>query len=269
MADINTNFDPSNADVIMKTSVESASRAFTKLFDDVDLPPDPVEFPPEQDEETILSHLKFAEQLFPSSGISLCPVSHPKIRYHSASCEHILGHPHKKLTKMSLQEFYDLVHPDDLLALQQCYAFIGAQKGDDPEKQRYSVYFRVRTSAGVYVPIRNDQMAIRIRENSYLYLLTYNSMAAEEKFYHVKLDLYRKNNGAFVKIDTYNPQQGKKDITPRQNDIVTLVKKGFSNQEIADKLGISIYTVKNHKQMLFRKISVKSSIEMVNYVEKN
>jgi hypothetical protein len=239
----------------MKTSGESASRAFTKLFDDVDLTPDPVDFPPEQDEETILSHLRFAEQLFPSSGISLCPVSHPKIRYHSESCEHILGHSHKKLTQMSLPEFYELVHPEDLTALQQCYAFVGAQKSDDPEKQRYSIYYRIRTSAGVYVAIRNDQLAIRIGK-SYLYLLTYNSIAAEEKFYHVKLDHYQKINGSFVKIDSYN-------------DIVTLVKKGFSNQEIADKLGISIYTVKNHKQMLFRKISVKSSIEMVNYVERN
>lgn len=253
----------------MKTSVESTSRAFVKLFDDMELPPDPVEFPAEQDEEVILSHLRFAEQLFPSSGISLCPVSHTKIRYHSENCERILGHPHKKLMQMSLSEFYDLVHPDDLLALQQCYAFAATHKSEDPEKQRYSIYYRVRTSSGVYVAVRNDQLAIRVSNNSYLYLLIYNRISSEEKFYHVKLDLYRKINGSFIKIDTYNPQQGKKEITPRQNDIVTLVKKGFSNREIADKLGISIYTVKNHKQMLFRKISVKSSIEMVNYVEKN
>lgn len=253
----------------MKTSGESASRAFVKLFDDVELPPDPKTFPAEQDEELILSHLRFAEQLFPTSGISLCPVSHPKIRYHSQSCEHILGHAHRKLTQMSLPEFYELVHPEDLAALQQCYAFIGAQKCDDPEKQRYSVYFRIRNSEGVYFAIRNDQLAIRLRENSYLYLLTYNSLEQEEKFYHVKLDIFRKVNRNFVKIDSYNPQQGAKDITPRQNDIVTLVRKGFSNREIADKLGISIYTVKNHKQILFRKISVKNSMEMVNYVEKN
>ncbi len=253
----------------MKINVESASKAFAKLFDDVDLPPDPVDFPPEQDEETILNQLRFAEQLFPLSGISLCPVSHPKIRYHSASCEHILGHPYKTLMKMSLPEFYELVHPEDLPAVQQCYAFIGSQKKGDPEKQRYSVYYRVRTSTGVYVAIRNDQVAIRVRENSYLYLLIYNNITSEEKFYHVKLDVYQKINGTFVKIDSYNPQQKDKEITPRQNDIVRLVKKGFSNREIADKLGISIHTVKNHKQMLFRKISVRSSIEMVNYVDKN
>lgn len=253
----------------MKTNGESASRAFAKLFDDVELPPHPTLFSAEQDEEVILSQLRFAEQLFPTSGISLCPVSHPKIRYHSQSCGHILGHPHKKLMQMSLQDFYELVHPEDLPALQQCYAFIGAQKNDDPEKQRYSVYFRFRNSEGVYLAIRNDQLAIRLRENSYLYLLTYNGLEKEEKFYHVKLDIFRKINGNFLKVDSYNPQQGKKDITPRQSDIITLVKKGFSNQEIADKLGISVYTVKNHKQILFRKISVKSSIEMVNYVERS
>lgn len=252
----------------MKANGQSASRAFVKLFDDVELPRDPVMFPAEQDEELILSQLRFAEQLFPTSGISLCPVSHPKMTYYSQSCERILGHPHSKLMQMSLPDFFELVHPEDLPALQQCYAFIGPQKSGDPEKQRYSICFRLRNNHGVYMAIKNDQLAIRLRENSYLYLLTYNMMEKEERFYHVKLDIFRKINGSVLKIDTYNPQQGKKDITPRQNEIVALVKKGFSNQEIADRLGISVYTVKNHKQILFRKISVKSSIEMVNYVER-
>jgi DNA-binding NarL/FixJ family response regulator len=48
-----------------------------------------------------------------------------------------------------------------------------------------------------------------------------------------------------------------------------LIMKGFSNQEIADQLSVSVYTVKNHKQMLFRKANVKSSIELANYVRQN
>ena len=87
-----------------------------------------------------------------------------------------------------------------------------------------------------------------------------------EKFFHVKLEVYKRINGNLLKTYTYSPQQEDKEMTPRQNDVVELVNRGFTNREIAEKLGISIHTVKNHKQMLFKKINVRNSVELANYV---
>jgi DNA-binding NarL/FixJ family response regulator len=99
--------------------------------------------------------------------------------------------------------------------------------------------------------------------------MVFYNVSAEEKFYGVKLDIFRLGKNGFVKSYTYNPKQATTIITPRQNDIARLIVKGFSNQEIADQLSVSVYTVKNHKQMLFRKANVKSSIELANYVRQN
>jgi DNA-binding CsgD family transcriptional regulator len=254
----------------MRINSETVSKAFVDLFAEQEVYPDPAPvFVAEQDENIILNHLQFAERLFPKSGLSLCPVSHARIQYFSQSCERILGHPLAKLVKMSLPDFFGLIHPHDLPAVQQCFAFIKAQKPGDPELHRFAINYRIRNDSGEYVHIRNEQLAIRIRENNYIFMMLYTDVSKVEKFYHVKLEVHKKIKGNFLKIHTYNPQQEDKDITPRQNDIATLVIKGFSNREIAEQLGISIYTVKNHKQMLFKKVNVRNSVELANYVQRS
>lgn len=45
-------------------------------------------------------------------------------------------------------------------------------------------------------------------------------------------------------------------LTPRETQVLRLVALGLSNQEIADSLGISIETVKEHVQNLLRKLGV-------------
>lgn len=249
----------------MRVNGYTASKAFVDLFTDIEIPPDAsAAFVAEQDENVILSHLEFAEKLFPQSGLSVCPVTHPRVKFLSKSCEKILGHPHEQLVRMSLTDFFTQIHPDDLAAVQQCFGFIKSQKPGDPELHRFAVYYRFKNQNGDYVQIRNDNFAIRCREGNYLYLMGYS--ISGEKFFHVKLEVYRRINGNLVKTYTYAPQQEDKEMTPRQNDVVELVNRGFTNREIAEKLGISINTVKNHKQMLFRKINVRNSVELANYV---
>jgi DNA-binding CsgD family transcriptional regulator len=252
----------------MRTNTDSTAKAFVDLFEKAKQPEQSfTDFPAEQDEEIILNHLRFAEMLFPKSGIALCPVSHVNTQYYSISCEHILGHSQQALLKMTLPDFLNLIHPDDLPSVQQCFFYIKSFRSTDPEHYRFAIQVRIRNNRQEYEHIRWEQVAIKITTNSYLFLMLYSNISPEEKFYHVKLDVYRKVRGRFIKNQTYNPQQKEKDITPRQTDIVRLVIKGFTNQEIADKLGVSVYTVKNHKQTLFRKVNVKNSIELANYVK--
>jgi hypothetical protein len=62
----------------MRVNGYTASKAFVDLFTDIEIPPDAsAAFVAEQDENVILSHLEFAEKLFPQSGLSVCPVTHP------------------------------------------------------------------------------------------------------------------------------------------------------------------------------------------------
>ena len=47
-------------------------------------------------------------------------------------------------------------------------------------------------------------------------------------------------------------------LSPRQNEILTLVAQGHANKMIAYQLGMSEKTVRNHLTILFRKLNVES-----------
>ncbi|MEL7145215.1 MAG: LuxR C-terminal-related transcriptional regulator [Bacteroidota bacterium] len=53
------------------------------------------------------------------------------------------------------------------------------------------------------------------------------------------------------------------EISQREMDVLQLMAEGHSNQEIADKLFISIHTVKTHSSNLFSKLQVKRRTQAV------
>ncbi|MFK7810225.1 MAG: response regulator transcription factor [Saprospiraceae bacterium] len=52
-------------------------------------------------------------------------------------------------------------------------------------------------------------------------------------------------------------------ISGREHDVLKLMAKGYSNQEIADQLFISLNTVKTHASKLFSKLDVKRRTQAV------
>lgn len=61
----------------------------------------------------------------------------------------------------------------------------------------------------------------------------------------------------------------KESLTPRELEIIKLSAAGKSAREIASELCISKRTVEAHKERIFSKLDVKSTIEMVNYAFRN
>jgi len=55
------------------------------------------------------------------------------------------------------------------------------------------------------------------------------------------------------------------ELTPRELEIVHLIAERLSNKEIAKKLSVSLYTVKNHVHNIVEKLQVKNRFEAVEY----
>jgi len=56
-------------------------------------------------------------------------------------------------------------------------------------------------------------------------------------------------------------------ITDREREIIKMISNGFSNQFIAEKLDISLGTVKNHIYNIFQKTKVRNRVELCNLLK--
>lgn len=54
-------------------------------------------------------------------------------------------------------------------------------------------------------------------------------------------------------------------LTIREQEILKWIAEEFSNQEIADKLFISVRTVETHRKNMMRKLNVNNSISLIKY----
>ena len=55
------------------------------------------------------------------------------------------------------------------------------------------------------------------------------------------------------------------NVPRRQKQVGILVAQGFTNEEIAEKLGISRGTVETHRSDLFVRVGVHSAVELAHY----
>ena len=58
---------------------------------------------------------------------------------------------------------------------------------------------------------------------------------------------------------------GEPVLTPRENEILKLVAKGYTYREIAEQLFISVKTVQNHVQNILSKLQLRRRYELMRY----
>jgi two-component system response regulator NreC len=79
------------------------------------------------------------------------------------------------------------------------------------------------------------------------------------------LNRYIKN----LKEDDNGPENDLSSLSARQVEILKFWGNGFSNQEIAEKLFISIRTVESHKNHIMQKLNLKNTVDLVKFGIKN
>jgi ATP/maltotriose-dependent transcriptional regulator MalT len=70
-----------------------------------------------------------------------------------------------------------------------------------------------------------------------------------------------RSSGEPFELDTM--ELGRLGISKREYEVLTLIAKGMSNQEIADNLFVSLNTVKTHSSRLFEKLDVNRRVQAV------
>ncbi len=58
---------------------------------------------------------------------------------------------------------------------------------------------------------------------------------------------------------------GQEQLSPRELEVLTLIAQGYTNQQIADRLYLSVKTVETYKARVMEKLSLGSRVELVRY----
>ena len=61
---------------------------------------------------------------------------------------------------------------------------------------------------------------------------------------------------------------GEKELTGREKEVLRYISLGYTNQEIADKLIVSVKTIEKHKYHIMEKLDLKRRHELVQYAIK-
>jgi two-component system invasion response regulator UvrY len=67
-------------------------------------------------------------------------------------------------------------------------------------------------------------------------------------------------------INGQDQQVGLNSLSQREIEIIPYIKKGHSSKEIADALSISVKTVEVHRYNILKKLNLKNSAALVNYI---
>jgi len=72
-----------------------------------------------------------------------------------------------------------------------------------------------------------------------------------------------------IKNSSISDVAKKHQLTSREKEILKLYVEGYTNNEIAEKLNLSVFTIKTHKNNIMQKYNFKSTVEMIKFALRN
>lgn len=90
-----------------------------------------------------------------------------------------------------------------------------------------------------------------------------------EKYYCSKTKEILSNHISIENISLSDKSKSDYYLTPRELEIIKLITKGFTSQQIAERLGISYFTVSQHRKNILSKLGLKSVVELTKFAIDN
>ncbi len=69
----------------------------------------------------------------------------------------------------------------------------------------------------------------------------------------------------YVRSKTLKGEVRQRELTAREEEVLRLIARGYSNKEISNQLKIAVKTVESHKANLMQKLELRSRTEIVRY----
>jgi DNA-binding NarL/FixJ family response regulator len=92
------------------------------------------------------------------------------------------------------------------------------------------------------------------------------AVAGGEAFFYPSLARKLLDNYmGYARLETPSGPPGYEELSDREREIMFLIVRGLTNQEIADKLVISPSTVQTHRTRILQKLDLETTVDLVRY----
>jgi DNA-binding CsgD family transcriptional regulator len=173
-----------------------------------------------------------------------------------------------------IDDILALIHPDDMdfvskaenKALNYIYEVLGPDKF---LQYKCSYNFRFKTPDGSYRLYNHQSLILTLDENNNFIksLNIHTDISHITSHNNYKLSLIGlMGEPSFLNIDVMgqdNTQRDEKAFSKRELEIIRLIAEGRSSKEIAQKLHISIDTVKTHRKRILEKTNCANAAELI------
>lgn len=182
------------------------------------------------------------------------------IQYITSSFTRLTGHPQREVTRLFLD---NIIHEDDISYFYKCEEqsinFMNQHSFEDLFNYILIYTYRVKTLKGNFIRILQESQALEIDSNGILSktLITHKEIEDYISRPFDDFKIYDKSQHTYIDHNNcYN-------LTKRELEIVTLIKKGLSSLQISESLNISNNTVRTHRKNILNKSNCNSFIELV------
>jgi DNA-binding CsgD family transcriptional regulator len=161
------------------------------------------------------------------------------------------------------------IHPDDmpflLLNAITAIKFIYAHK-ENMSKYKFITEYRICNASGGYVRVIEQQSLLEPDKagNTWLALSVLDLSPDQSPLKSVKSGILSLQDNTFLSLRELC-ETTSAALSPREIEILQMVKNGLLSKEISDQLCISIHTVNTHRQRILKKLDVGNSIEAIQY----
>ena len=160
----------------------------------------------------------------------------------------------------------DNTHPDDvnyLLEIQkQAFRFFFSQKIEDRLNYKFAFKMRILTKSGEFLPFLFMIKATALDKDNHLWISLANGTASQtEKLFHpIIISTTNQNMSLIPEVNHFKIEYALPAISSRELEVIRLMGKNKSAEEITRMLNITLSTLKHHKNNLFKKLNATNSI---------
>lgn len=207
--------------------------------------------------------------------------SQGKYLYIDPSCHAVLGYELEHLAKEGPVYFTSLWHPADFKiysekTFPETIKFLKRQPVKDQLNFSSSINYRIKTQNGRYITVLQRSTYFLHPDSGQPlavvgFIIDITHYKEGSKIIHT-IDRVDHNfstlNSEPVYKAVYYPDREDAEFTRRELEIISLIYRGLSSKEIAQKLHVSINTINNHRKNILQKSNCSNSPELLSYAVK-